>query len=325
MVTYHVGRFQVFNHDGLIAVYIMARGFMQGIFTLISNAFVMTRYVVLGFLASAASLLTLSKLTLSMSQLLRTRLRMFGVLNDMAIAISYEIPDTHIQPHSIVFLGQGGRFGLADALEVPTRRTQDDTSKLEGTFKRSVDDTADTTATELRRMEVLTMKRTSSISELDGIPGIGALEAREADCASFFASLEEIGKRAVKTFEGGIHNHSRQIRVSLFAMMLILLIEMHVLARLFVVSDKFKKTGIVHLARGYQHTHQGLLLLLIRAHPILKRSHAQIVARFDYIVKARAKAEIRLTTGARSPVACGGLKPFSVILLPIRSMISLNE
>src|SRR2546429_8348813 len=84
MVTYHVGRFQVFNHDGLIAVYIMARGFMQGIFTLISNAFVMTRYVVLGFLASAASLLTLSKLTLSMSQLLRTRLRMFGVLNDMA-------------------------------------------------------------------------------------------------------------------------------------------------------------------------------------------------------------------------------------------------
>src|SRR6266516_6965298 len=97
-----------------------------------------------------------------------------------------------------------------------------------------------------------------------------------------------------------------------FSMLLILLIDVHVLARLFVVGYQLLKTGIVHLARGYQHTHQGLLLLLIRAHPILKRSHAQIVARFDYIVKARAKAEIRLTTGARSPVACGGLKPFSV-------------
>ena len=172
---------------------------------------------------------------------------------------------------------------------------------------------ANASATQLRRVEGIPFDVAAGISKLNRIPAIGTLEAREADFASFFASLEEVGEGAVKTFEGGINNHSGQIRMGLFAMSLILLIEMHVFACLFVASDKLLKTGIVHLARCHQGLHQGLFLCLVGSHPVLIGPHRRMVAHLDYIVKrARAKADKRLTARPKGTAACGGLKPFKV-------------
>src|SRR5213592_4076239 len=60
---------------------------------------------------------------------------------------------------------------------------------------------------------------------------LGVLETRETNLAALFEPAKEVGKGAVKTFERGIHDHSGQIRMSLLAMTLVLLIEMQVLAR----------------------------------------------------------------------------------------------
>ena len=85
----------------------------------------------------------------------------------------------------------------------------------------------------------------------------------------------------MKTFEGGINDDGRNIRMLSLAMVLILLIQVQMLACFLIVRDQFLKTGIVHLSRGSQHFHQGLFLSSVGAHPVLKRSHAQILARFD--------------------------------------------
>ncbi len=88
----------------------------------------------------------------------------------------------------------------------------------------------------------------------------------------------------MKTFECSIYNHSRQVGVLGFSMSLILFIDVQIFARLFVVSYQLLKTGIVHLAGGYQHMHQGLLLLFIGSHSVLVCSHMRIIANYDYVV-----------------------------------------
>src|SRR5439155_11564398 len=154
------------------------------------------------------------------------------------------------------------------------------------------------------------------ISELDGIPGSGTLKTREADLTPFFASLEEVSEGAVKTFEGRIDNDGRQIRMSLFPMTLILLIQMHVFARLFVVSYQLFQTGIVHLARCNQGLHQGLLLCLVGSHSILICPHRKSITESDYIVKRQGLKPQTPNHGRLNDVACGGLKPFNVNTAP---------
>src|SRR5207248_966023 len=150
MASYHVGRFQVFNNDGLIVLDIVMRGFMEGILALVVNTLVETSNLLLGFVASVASLFTTGELLLSLTEFLGTFLAMYGIVDDVPISISHEVTDTHIKPDSVVFQGQGLRFGLANTLEVPARGTQDDTSKLELTFKGTVQDDANMAATQLR-------------------------------------------------------------------------------------------------------------------------------------------------------------------------------
>src|SRR5712692_11160897 len=128
--------------------------------------------------------------------------------------------------------------GFTDALQIPARGAQDDASKLELAFQGTMDNDANAPTALFRILSPPIVQAVSRITELDRIPGVGAFETREANLTAFFASLEEVGKGAVKTFEGGIYYDSRQIRVCLFAMMLVLLIEMHVFTRFLVVRDK---------------------------------------------------------------------------------------
>src|SRR5947209_8968704 len=95
----------------------------------------------------------------------------------------------------------------------------------------------DTPAHVLGSFEVPIVQTVCGIPELNGLPGLRILETREAYFVSFFETAKEVGKRAVKTFEGGIHHDSRQIRMLFLAVMFVLLIDVHILARLFVVSD----------------------------------------------------------------------------------------
>src|SRR5258706_5207966 len=128
------------------------------------------------------------------------------------------------------------------------------------------------------------------------MPGVGTFEAGKANVATFFETAKEVGEGTMETFERGIDDHSRQIRMSRFAMPLVLLIQMHVLPGLFVVSNQLLKAGIIHLARSHQGIHQGVFLCLRWSHAILKRSHNSSITCLAYRVKARAQAETRLTT-----------------------------
>src|SRR5439155_16047557 len=142
---------------------------------------------------------------------------------------------------------------VTDALQIPARGTLDNARELEGAFQRTMQDDANTTSTELRSMERVSLDVAGGIPELDGIPSIGTLEPREAHFPPSLAPLEEVGEGAMKTFEGRIDNHGGNIRMLSLAMVLILLIEVHMLACFLIVRDQFLKTGIVHLSRGSQH------------------------------------------------------------------------
>src|SRR5258708_3459824 len=118
MVTYHVGWLQVFNSDSLIVLDVVMRSFMQRILALVRNALVMTRNIVFSFLASGAALLALCEFALCSCQFLSTLLGMFGIVDDMPVAIRYQIADTHIQPYSIIFLRQWLLLSFTDALQI---------------------------------------------------------------------------------------------------------------------------------------------------------------------------------------------------------------
>src|SRR3981081_3932765 len=111
-----------------------------------------------------------------------------------------------------------------------------------------MDNHTDTSTTLSRSFETSIVQTVLRIPELDRLPGLRMLEARETHFSPFFETTKEGGKRAMETFERGIDHHRRQIRMGLFAMPLILFVQMQVRARLFVVSNQLLKTGIVHLA-----------------------------------------------------------------------------
>src|SRR5438552_4883358 len=114
MVANHVGRFQVFHHDRLVAIDRVSTRFMEGILALVMDTLMKTSHLLLDFLASVAPLLAPCKLFLSFGKFLGARLRVLGVFDDVSIAIGHEGADTHIQAESIVLLGEWFRFGLAN-------------------------------------------------------------------------------------------------------------------------------------------------------------------------------------------------------------------
>ena len=131
MVTYHAGNLQIFNSDGLIAIDVVAGSFMERILTLVGDALMDTSDKVPGFLTPLAALLAPGKFALSLGKLLCTFLGMFRVLNNVPVAIGYQVANTHIQPNAITLLGQGLRFRLTDTLHIPARGAQDNTGKFE--------------------------------------------------------------------------------------------------------------------------------------------------------------------------------------------------
>jgi hypothetical protein len=138
------------------------------------------------------------------------------------------------------------------------------------------------------------------------MPGVGTFEAGKANFATLFETAKEVGEGTMETFERGIYDHSRQIRMSRFAMPLVLLVQMHVLTCTFVVSNQLFKAGIIHLARSNQGLHQGVFLCLRWSHAILKRSHDASITCLDYMVKIRAQAETRLTTAVETAWLAAG-------------------
>ena len=161
-----------------------------------------------------------------------------------------------------------------------------------------------TSTTVFRSPEPAIVQTVRGIPELHGIPGVGTFKAGEANVTALFEPPKEIREGAVETFERSINNHGRQIRMGLFAMPLVLLVQVQVRAGLLVVRDQFLKAGIVHLARGNQGLHQGVFLGLAWSQPVLKCSHDSRIAQHDYIVhKQELKPEYA------SPL---GLKPRSL-------------
>ena len=122
------------------------------------------------------------------------------------------------------------------------------------------------------------------ITELNGIPGSGDFETRKANLTTFFEATKEVGKGAMETFERRIYHDRRQIRMCLFAMPLILLVEMQVLPCLLLVRYQLFQAGIIHLARGNQSTQQGLFLCLVWSKSVLIRSHGSSITGSDYMV-----------------------------------------
>lgn len=326
MVPDHVGRMEVFYHDRLVTINVASRGFMEGVFSLISNPLMMTRNLVFRFLTPTAPFATFSKSSLGMSKLASAFLGMLRVVSDIPIAISYQVADTHIKTNCILFLGQELLFHITNALEIPARRAQDNAGKLESAFQGTVDNSADTTAAKPGSNKIATVQIVNLVSKLDGIPGLRIFKTRKTNFPTFFDPAKEVGKRAVKTFESRINNNSRQVGMFFTPMLFILLVEMHMPACFFVVRNQFLKAGIVHLARGDQHTHQCLLLLFVWPKSVLKRFHGLIIAQPDYIVNSLTRAKAN-----EKPAYPHGLKPRRLaagsisVIRPIIALLYLEQ
>src|SRR5438128_967500 len=138
MVPYHVGRFQIFNYNGLIGLHIVMTRFMQRIFALVRNAIMVSCNDLFGFLASVTPLLALGKPPLGMSKVLCALLGVFGIVDDLPSAVCDQIAYPHIQPNRILLVRQGARRCFTDTLQIPARGTHDHTREFERAFKRTM-------------------------------------------------------------------------------------------------------------------------------------------------------------------------------------------
>ena len=123
-----------------------------------------------------------------------------------------------------------------------------------------MDDDTDTSAHLLGSLETPIIQAVGSITQLDGIPGIRPFEARETNLTALLAALEEVGERAMKTFEHRINDDSRQIRMSLFAMALILFIQMQVVACFLVVGDQLFQKALYILRETIKYSSRPVLV-----------------------------------------------------------------
>src|SRR6266516_1883764 len=98
-----------------------------------------------------------------------------------------------------------------------------------------------TPATLTRGFEPSVVQTVGCITKLDGIPSLSILEAREANLATFLETAKEVGEGAMQTFERGIDHHGRQIKVCLFAIPFVLLVQIQILACLLVIN--YQQTG----------------------------------------------------------------------------------
>src|SRR6266487_2895706 len=213
MVAHHVGRFQVFYDERLVAIDVATGGFVQRVFALVGDSLVDTSNQSLRLLASGAARSALCQLALCAPQFLGALFRVPGILNDLPTAISNQVADTHIKPNGRVLFREWHRLGLTDALDIPAGGAQHETGKLEGSLQRAMHDHTNTSTADSRRFEASIVQAVSRITKLDRID-----------------------------HDGG------QIRVRLFAVTLVLLVEMQVRARLLVVRDQLFQAGIIHLA-----------------------------------------------------------------------------
>src|SRR5256714_4260056 len=67
-----------------------------------------------------------------------------GIVDEVSMAISHQRANAHIQPNSILLLKQGVRRCFTDALQIPTRRAQDDACKLQRAFQGPMDNDTET-------------------------------------------------------------------------------------------------------------------------------------------------------------------------------------
>ncbi len=80
---------------------------MERILPLVVDTLMDASNLLLGFLTSGASLLAPAQPLLRFRKPFCSLLSMFGVFNALPVAISHEIPDTHIQPNRSILCRQG--------------------------------------------------------------------------------------------------------------------------------------------------------------------------------------------------------------------------
>ena len=132
---------------------------------------------------------------------------------------------------------------------------------------------ADSAAADLRRLQVVSVQTVGSVSELDAVPGVCRLEAREPNALSFLAAPKEVRERAVQTFERGIYGNGGQVGVFFGPVPLVLLEQVYVLARRFLVFHEFFQGGVIETACGNEKSHQLCFLFLVRAQPVFVSPH----------------------------------------------------
>src|SRR2546423_14092808 len=96
-----------------------------------------------------------------------------GIVDEVSMAISHQRANAHIQPNSILLLKQGVRRCFTDALQIPTRRAQEDRGKLQRASQGPRDNDPETPPTLQRTLKPAMGQAVGGAQELHGIPGVG--------------------------------------------------------------------------------------------------------------------------------------------------------
>src|SRR6266487_2343146 len=119
MVAHHVGRFQVFYDERLVAIDVATGGFVQRVFALVGDSLVDTSNQSLRLLASGAARSALCQLALCAPQFLVALFRVPGILNDLPTATNNQAADTDNKPRGRVPFQKWHRGNLPGALGIP--------------------------------------------------------------------------------------------------------------------------------------------------------------------------------------------------------------
>lgn len=294
MVFHHVGDLKVFNDHAVIAFRIGFRRLEMMIAALPIDLEMGFRYVLCGLTASVTAFLPAAHLALfaperSLRRAIETR-----ILHRVAFAISQEGFEAHVNADVRMRTGRGKVFGrwfrLTDNESIPVSiSTQDQMHGFRSPFYWTVQLQLEGLSEFRRNMQVFVIciqpRITGSpiLPQLDRVPAIGCLEAREPDIRNTQLlrcekPLERLGEAISEhLYRGGWH----MLTTTAFELCRQIILRGERALLCILALDGLQHL-IVEVARRNQTLHEQVGLLPIHEKAILKCSHTSYCTRLGF-------------------------------------------
>ncbi len=284
VVLHHVGDLKVFDGNTLIAFSIRFGNFEMMISALALDLQVRLGGIARGFAVAFAVLLAPAHLSLLVPERFLRGAIVARVRNRVPFAIGQEGLESDIDANSRVLARRAGMlvvgFGLTDNECIPMAVSP--THEVSGfgrAFKWTMEFDLDGAAQLLGERQMLPIRGKREISlvlsQLDRVPAIGFLEARETALLTEFSHGKEAFEGLIQTICQHLNRGSRHMLTPTTSELGGQIVFHEKLTRLLIRRFGGSQHLIVEMARLDQAPHEGFGLGFIRVDSVLKRSHSR--------------------------------------------------